>query len=61
MSNRLGGIIGCKDKTTYGIQTDSSMMVVISGKQYNVGEKPTVSTLTLCRDTRQTIVYKKNV
>ena len=35
MSKRLGGIIGCKDKT--------SPMVVTSGQQYHVvGEKPTV-------------------
>ena len=35
MSKRLGGIIGCKDKT-------SSPVVVTLGQQYNVGEKPTV-------------------
>ena len=41
MSKRLGGIIGCKDKTSYGIETDSPMIVLL-GQQYNVGEKPTV-------------------
>ena len=36
MSKRLGGIIGCKDKTS------SSPMVVTLDQQYNVGEKPPV-------------------
>ena len=42
MSKRLvGGIIGCENKASYGIQTGSSMVVTL-GQQCNVGEKPTV-------------------
>ena len=43
MSKRLvGGIIGCKyKKHLHGIETGSPM-VVTSGEQYTVGEKPTV-------------------
>ena len=41
MSKRLGGIIGCKYKTSSGIET-GSFIVVTLGQQYNVGEKPTV-------------------
>ena len=41
MSKRLGGIIGCKDKTSSCHRT-SSPMVVTLGDQYNVGEKLTV-------------------
>ena len=38
MSKRVGGIIGCKDKTS----STGSPMVVTLGQQYNIGEKPTV-------------------
>ena len=42
LSKRLvGGIIGCKYKSSYGIQT-GSLMVVTLGQKCNVGEKPTV-------------------
>ena len=41
MSKRLGGIKGCKYKTSYGILTGSPMRITL-GQQYNVGEKPTV-------------------
>ena len=41
MSKRLGGIKGCKYKTSYGISTGSPMVVTL-GQQYNIGEKPTV-------------------
>ena len=36
MSKRLGGIIGCKDKTSSLIDTGSPMAVTL-GQQYNVG------------------------
>ena len=39
MSNRLGGIVGCKYKT-------SSPMVVTLSQQYNIGERPTVMPYT---------------
>ena len=45
MSKRLGGIIGCKDKTSSWHLTgspDSSNKVVTKGQQYHVGKKPTV-------------------
>ena len=42
MSKRLGGIIGCKDKTSSwylkGFPDGSNIL----GQQHNVGEKPTV-------------------
>ena len=40
MSKRLGGTIGCKYKTSYGILTGSPMVVTL-GQQYN-GKKATV-------------------
>ena len=39
MSKRLGGIIGCKYKTSSWLQTG---LVVTLGQQYNTGEKHTV-------------------
>ena len=42
MSKRLvGGIIGCKDKTS-SWQFNGSPMAVTLGQQNNIGEKPTV-------------------
>ena len=41
MSKRLGGIIGCKDKTS-SWHLNGSPMVVTLGQPYSVGEKPTV-------------------
>ena len=41
MSKRLGGIIGCKYKTSLW-HYNGFPMVVTLGQQYNVGEKPTV-------------------
>ena len=41
MSKRLGGIIGCKDKTS-SWHLNGSPMVATLGQQYNVGEKSTV-------------------
>ena len=51
MSKRLGGIIGCKDKTSswHLIGFSGSPMVVLIvtyGQEYNVGEKPTVMMYT---------------
>ena len=42
MSKRLGGIIGCKYKTSSWHSNGSPIMVVTLGQQYNIGEKPTV-------------------
>ena len=42
MSTRLGGIIGCKYKTSSWYLNGFPMMVVTLGQQYNIGEKPTV-------------------
>ena len=41
MSKCLGGIIGRKYKTSYGIYTGSPMEITL-GQPHNVGEKPTV-------------------
>ena len=41
MSERLGGIIGCKDKIS-SWYLNGFPMVVTLGQQYNVGENPTV-------------------
>ena len=41
MSKRLGGIIGCTDKTS-SWNLNGSPIVVRLGQPYNVGEKPTV-------------------
>ena len=41
MSKRLGGIKGCKNKTSSGHLNGSPMEITLS-QQYNVGEKPTV-------------------
>ena len=40
MSKRLGGIIGCKYKTSSWHL--NGFLVVTLGQQYNIGEKPTV-------------------
>ena len=72
MSKRLGGIIGCKYKTSYGIQTGSPMMVVTLSQQYNTGEKHTVvmllvidkdNTFTLYNESTETSydVYSETV
>ena len=43
MSKRLGGIIGCKDKTSsWHLNGFPSGIIVTLGQQYNIGEKPTV-------------------
>ena len=42
MSKRLGGIIGCKYKTSSWHLNGFPCAVVTLGQQYNVGEKPTV-------------------
>ena len=42
MSKRLGGIIGCKYKTSSWHLTGSPMVVTLLGQHYNTGEKPTV-------------------
>ena len=42
MSKRLGGIIGCKYKTSSWDFKGSPMMVVTLGQQFNIGEKPAV-------------------
>ena len=43
MSKRLGGIIGCKYKTSsWHLNGFPYVMVVTLGQQYNIGEKPTV-------------------
>ena len=41
MSEGLGGNIGCRDKTSSWYQTGSPI-VITSGQQYNIGEKPSV-------------------
>ena len=41
MSKRLGGIKGCKYKTS-SWHLNGSPMEITLGQQYNVGEKPTV-------------------
>ena len=42
MSKRLGGIIGCKYKTSSWHVNGFPPVVVTLGQQYNIGEKPTV-------------------
>ena len=43
MSKRLGGIIGCKDKTpSWRLNGFPAGTNITLGQQYNVGEKPTV-------------------
>ena len=42
MSKRLGGIIGCKYKTSSWHLNGFPMVVTLLGQQYNTGEKPTV-------------------
>ena len=43
MSKRLGGIKGCKYKTSSFMAFKRvSLMVITLGQQYNLGEKPTV-------------------
>ena len=42
MSKRLGGIIGCKYKTSSRHLNGFPMVVVTLGQQYNVEEKPNV-------------------
>ena len=47
MSKRLvGGIIGCKDKTSSWHSNGFPMVVILGQQQYNVGEKPTVMLYT---------------
>ena len=41
MSKRLGGIIGCKYKTSPWHLNGFPILVTL-GQQYNIGEKPTV-------------------
>ena len=43
MSRRLGGIIGCRDKTSsWHLNGFPDGIIVTLGQQYHVGEKPTV-------------------
>ena len=42
MSKRLGGIKGCKYKTSSWYLNRLFPMQITLGQQYNVGEKPTV-------------------
>ena len=58
MSNRVGGIIGCKNETSswHFNGFPDGIIVVTLGQQYNIGEKPTFMLYTYtkpCRDTRQ--------
>ena len=41
MSERLGGIIGCKYKTSLWRSSMLVTMIVTLGQRYNIGEKPT--------------------
>ena len=47
MSKRVGGILGCKDKTSSWHLNDFPYMVVTLSQQCNVGEEPTVINIYL--------------
>ena len=58
MSERLGGIIGCKDKTSSWHSNGFPYEVMTLGQKYNIGEKPTVILYTYIN--RHTVTPNKN-